>query len=463
MSATPHPHGGYYTQDQLRALVAHAASRGITVVPEIDLPGHVRALLAAYPEYGIGRHPVATSFGIFPEVLQLRDDTVTMVEQVFAELLDVFPSPWIHIGGDECPRDAVAQRPRQRPPRRRPGASSSVDDLQRWFTVHLHSWLTAHGRRVVGWDEILDDGPVPGAVVMAWRDVRYGLDALHQGNEVVMAPGPFTYFDRYQSDDPRERLGQPGLITWRDVVSYDPLDGIPADGGVACSASRDSCGANTCTTLAKSSTWRSPGWPCSPRSAWRGRVLADGIEQRLGAHLTRSRRGRRRVPTRSTARIPGNRAAPVAAGGGRPESQSTGAAGCRPTGGRPRPTDPRSAAPQPRTRRAAATARTTRRARPASPRLAVGQRAEFGRRAVIGHGHQIAQVALGHDAVLHAPEHVGDLAERVRPVRGIPQRAGRTPGTHDPLRVERLGGVSRRLRHPSRVVEAFELSGTRVG
>ncbi len=280
------PHGGYYPQDQLRSLVAHAASRGITVVPEIDLPGHVRALLAAYPEFGIGRNPVATTFGIFPEVLQLRNDTLTMVEQVFAELLDVFPSPWIHIGGDECPRGQWRDDPVSARLASARGISS-VDDLQRWFTGHLHRWLTAHGRRVVGWDEILDDGPVPDAVVMAWRDVRYGLEALAQGNEVVMAPGQFTYFDRYQSPDPDEPLGQPGLVTWRDVVSYDPTAGIPADrlGGLL--GVQGHLWSEYLHTPQEVEYMAFPRLALLAEVGWRGRVLAEGIEQRLDAHLAR--------------------------------------------------------------------------------------------------------------------------------------------------------------------------------
>jgi len=223
------PHGGYYTQDQLRSLVAHAAERGVTIVPEIDLPGHVRSLLAAYPEFGEpGAQPttVATRPGIFPEVLHLSDASVAMVEAVLTELLDVFPSPDIHIGGDECPREqwrasaAAAELAVER-------GLAGVEQLQPWFTRHLGEWLAARGRRLVGWDEIIDDGAqVPGAVVMSWRGSEPGARAMVQGNDVVLAAPPF-YLDFYQSPSPDEPYAIGGLSTWEDVLTTDPYAGLP--------------------------------------------------------------------------------------------------------------------------------------------------------------------------------------------------------------------------------------------
>lgn len=225
------PHGGFYTQDQLRSLVAHARERGVTVVPEIDLPGHVRSLLAAYPEFGepgAGPTTVATRPGIFPEVLHLSDATVAMVETVLTELLDVFPSPDIHIGGDECPRDqwrisaAAAELAAER-------GLAGVDGLQPWLTRHLSDWLSERGRRLVGWDEIIDDGArVPGAVVMSWRGSEPGARAIAQGNDVVLAAPPF-YFDFYQSRAPEEPYAIGGLSTWEDVLTTDPYAGLPPE------------------------------------------------------------------------------------------------------------------------------------------------------------------------------------------------------------------------------------------
>ena len=226
------PHGGFYTQDQLRSLVAYAAERGITVVPEIDMPGHVRALLAAYPQFGEDPkgegHTVATTFGVFEEVLNLTDETVAMVEDVFSELIDVFPSEFIHIGGDECPKvqwqdsEAAAALARER-------GLEKVALLQRWFTAHLRDWLAGRGRRLVGWDEIIDEAEVPGAVIMSWQGTAPGIKALAQGNEVVMAPWRPTYFDHYQSKQDEEPYAIGGYSPWEHVLRYDPAKDIPRE------------------------------------------------------------------------------------------------------------------------------------------------------------------------------------------------------------------------------------------
>lgn len=221
------PHGGCYTQDQLRALVAYAAERGITVVPEIDLPGHVRALLAAYPQAGESAEnlPVATTFGVFHEVLNLTDDTVAMVEDIFTELLEIFPSPYIHIGGDETPRTqwrASAQAAELA----RARALDGVDDLQRWFTEHLRGWLAERGRTLVGWDEIVDGVDVPGATVMSWRGAEPGRAAAAKGYDVVMAPKMQTYFDYYQSTSPDEPYAAARLAPLEQVLALDPLEGV---------------------------------------------------------------------------------------------------------------------------------------------------------------------------------------------------------------------------------------------
>ncbi len=222
------PHGGFYTQGQLRALVAYAAQRGVTVVPEIDLPGHVRSLLAAYPELGepdAEPTTVATTVGIFPEVLHLDDTTVAMVETILTELLDVFPSELIHIGGDECPRQqwegstAAAGLAADR-------GLSGVESLQPWFTAHLRDWLAARGRRLVGWDEIIDEGPLAGAVVMSWRGAEPGARAMAAGNEVILCAPPY-YLDHYQSAGPDEPYAIGGLATWQDVFTTDPYAAVP--------------------------------------------------------------------------------------------------------------------------------------------------------------------------------------------------------------------------------------------
>ena len=225
------PHGGYYTQDQLRSLVAYAGVRGVTVVPEIDLPGHVRALLTAYPEFGepgAAAPGVAETFGVFDEVLHLGDETMTMVEGVFEELLDVFDAPWIHVGGDECPRTqwrASAAAGELAARRGLPG----VDHLQRWFTEHLRGWLADRGRTLVGWDEIIAEAAVPGAVVMSWRGTEPGLRALAAGNEVVMTPAVPYYLDHYAAAGEDEPHAIGGRNTWESVAGHDPFAGVPPD------------------------------------------------------------------------------------------------------------------------------------------------------------------------------------------------------------------------------------------
>ena len=222
------PHGGCYTHDQLRSLVRYAADRGVTVMPELEFPGHVRAVLNAYPELGndpARRLATATTFGIFPEVLNLSEMTMEFVLDLYTELLDVFPSPYVHVGGDECPREewlASAEARRLAGERGLPGP----EHLQRWFTRSLRDWLAARGRKLVGWDEICDEGPLDGAVAMVWRDARHGQTAAAAGMDVVLAPLSHTYFDHYPSDDDAEAYAIGGLTTTEQAYSLDPLAGI---------------------------------------------------------------------------------------------------------------------------------------------------------------------------------------------------------------------------------------------
>ena len=222
------PHGGSYTVDQLRAVVAYADSRGVTVVPEIDLPGHALALLAAYPDLGNdpGRaYATATTFGVFEEVLNLSDDTLRRVLEVYAELLEVFPGPYVHIGGDECPRTEWLASPAAQALATERGLPD-VTHLQRWFAEQLRDWLAARGRRLVGWDEICDEGPLEGAVAMAWRGAAYGVAAAAAGLDVVMAPETHTYLDYYPGAGADEPYAIGGLMTTEKVYGFEPLEGM---------------------------------------------------------------------------------------------------------------------------------------------------------------------------------------------------------------------------------------------
>jgi hexosaminidase len=217
------PHGGFYTQDELRGLVAFAARRGIEVVPEIDLPGHVTAAIAAYPSLGNSSKPVAVSreWGIHTSVLNLNQTTLDFCTNVLDELIDVFPSHWVHIGGDECPTAEWEANPAVRDRLRELGLSG-VEQIQEWFTGLITAHLRRRGRTAVVWDEAVTDGLDDSTLVMAWRSERHGLEAAARGYDVIMSPQDRTYLDWRQSEAPDEPVAQPGLTTLRQVYDYDP-------------------------------------------------------------------------------------------------------------------------------------------------------------------------------------------------------------------------------------------------
>ncbi len=218
------PHGGYYTKDDLRELVAFAAERHVTVVPEVDMPGHVVAALAAYPVLGNThrRLEVGTRWGVYSQVLNLEERTLEFCADIVDELCDLFPSPFVHLGGDECPTTEWARSPKARALMATEGLAS-VRQLQGWFTKRVAAHVTARGRRVVGWDEILE-GPVPDdAVVMSWRGVKGGVEAALAGHDVVMAPEEWLYFDWAYRDDPAEPLAIRGSTPVEKVYSFDPV------------------------------------------------------------------------------------------------------------------------------------------------------------------------------------------------------------------------------------------------
>ncbi|WP_203453882.1 beta-N-acetylhexosaminidase [Jiangella aurantiaca] len=221
------PHGGYYTLDDLREIVTYAAQRSITVVPEIDLPGHVQAVVAAYPELGNTGRPIEVrrTWGISPHVLAPTDEALAFAREVLGTVLDAFPGPWVHLGGDECPRTEWRESPAAATRAAQLGLGS-VDELQSWFLRALHADVTAAGRRVVGWDEVIDDGGMPAdTVVMAWQDGARGPAATAAGHDVVMSPQQVTYYDHYQSDGADEPLAIGGLTTVEDVAAWEPAAG----------------------------------------------------------------------------------------------------------------------------------------------------------------------------------------------------------------------------------------------
>jgi len=222
------PHGGFYTQDDVREVVRYAADRFITVLPEIELPGHARAAIASYPEFGndvAGTDlDVGTWWGIYDKgaVFGVDDRVFAFLENILAEVLDLFPSKFIHIGGDEVRKNEWRESAAAQAKIKSLGLKDE-DELQSWFVRHFDDWLAKHGRRLVGWDEILEGGLAPGATVMSWRGEEGGIAAAKAGHDVVMAPQKPTYFDHYQSKDPKEPQAIGGHNSLADVYAYEPV------------------------------------------------------------------------------------------------------------------------------------------------------------------------------------------------------------------------------------------------
>ncbi|NUK06008.1 beta-N-acetylhexosaminidase [Streptomyces lunaelactis] len=222
------PHGGYYTQDDIREIVAYAAERHITVVPEIDIPGHSQAAIAAYPELGntdvvdTTTLSVWDNWGINPNVLAPTDTTLRFYEGVFEELLGLFPSAFVHIGGDECPKDQWKASPAAQARIKELGLADE-DELQSWFIRHFDTWLSGRGRRLIGWDEILEGGLAPGAAVSSWRGYAGGIAAAEAGHDVVMCPEQQVYLDHRQHGGADEPMPIGYVRTLEDVYRFEPV------------------------------------------------------------------------------------------------------------------------------------------------------------------------------------------------------------------------------------------------
>jgi hexosaminidase len=226
------PHGGFYSQAQLRELVAYAGRRGVRVMPEIDVPGHMQAALAAYPL--LGNDPdrpaqVRTTWGISSRILNVSDATVSFVTDVLDELVSVFPFELVHLGGDEVPPDEWLASPAAHE-RAKAAGLSTVEDLLGWWSGRLAGHLAGHGRRAAFWDEVLDRGAPPGSLLFGWRDETRVAAARAAGFEVVAVPQPYLYLDWAESDGPDEPLSiRPGLPLAK-VYGYEPGDVLGVQG-----------------------------------------------------------------------------------------------------------------------------------------------------------------------------------------------------------------------------------------
>ncbi len=228
--------GGFYTQGQIKEIVAYATARHITIVPEIDMPGHMSAAIAAYPELGNSDIPdyapiVQTKWGVHPYTLAPTEETFRFVDDVFTELCALFPSKYIHMGGDEAPKTQWDKSPRVRELMKKEGLEN-LHDVQSYFVKRVEKILAAKGRKLIGWDEIREGGLSPDATVMSWRGEAGGIASAKEGHDVVMTPNTHMYFDYYQAPAAQEHargkdheaIG--GLLTIDKVYSYNP---VPSD------------------------------------------------------------------------------------------------------------------------------------------------------------------------------------------------------------------------------------------
>ena len=229
---TPYGNGMWYTQDQIREIIEYAAAKGITIIPEIDLPGHMLAALAAYPELGCtgGPYDVWGDWGISDDVLCVgKEQTMQFLENVLSEICDLFPSEYIHIGGDECPKVRWEKCPRCQAKIRELGLKANEEYkpehfLQGYVMSRMEKFINSKGKRIIGWDEILEGEVAPNATIMSWRGVAGGLQAVHLGHDAIMTPNTFYYLDYYQSlDKEKEPLAIGGYLPIEKCYSYEPF------------------------------------------------------------------------------------------------------------------------------------------------------------------------------------------------------------------------------------------------
>jgi hexosaminidase len=216
--------GGFYSREDLQEIVAYAAERHVQLLPEIDMPGHMVAAIAAYPTLGNTdeRLTVRDTWGISSHVLNLEDGTVRFCTDVLDEVARIFPESYVHIGGDECPTTEWKSSPRAQEIMREMGYSDEAQ-LQGWFNALISEHLAQRQRRVVAWDDVLESGTDLDTILMAWQDEARGVAAVAAGHDVVMVPQQWLYFDRPESTDSEEPVGFPGVTTLKDVYLHDPV------------------------------------------------------------------------------------------------------------------------------------------------------------------------------------------------------------------------------------------------
>ena len=222
------PHGGFYTQEEARDLIKYAAERYVTIIPEIEIPGHSLAAISCYPELSCGledHYETATRWGIFKQVYCPKEETFKFLEDVFDEIIELFPSELIHIGGDECPKTSWKQCPHCQALIKKLGLKDEYE-LQSWFIQRMEKYINSKGRQIIGWDEILEGGLAPNAKVMSWLGEEGGIKAAQQHHEVVMSPYPKYYLDYWQGDPDSEPLAMGGPTLLRTMYEYEPVPAV---------------------------------------------------------------------------------------------------------------------------------------------------------------------------------------------------------------------------------------------
>ena len=218
-------YGGFYTKDEIRDIVAYASERYVTIIPEIEMPGHSLAALAAYPELACtdGPFEVAMTWGVFEDIYCPEDATFAFLENVLAEVIELFPGELVHVGGDEAPKTRWEESEFVQGLMVREGLADEME-VQSWFIQRIERFLNANGRRLIGWDEILEGGIAPNATVMSWRGTEGGIEAAREGHDVVMTPYSHLYLDYYQSaDQESEPLAIGGFLPLDTVYAYEPV------------------------------------------------------------------------------------------------------------------------------------------------------------------------------------------------------------------------------------------------
>jgi hexosaminidase len=219
------PIGGFYSQEEVRDIVRYAASRHVTIVPEIEMPGHAQAAISAYPELGIdddGRPPASHDWGVHTYLFNVEEGTFTFLENVLAEVITLFPGQFVHVGGDEAVKDRWRASPKVQARMKALGLPDEAA-LQGWFVARIGRYLEQHGRRLIGWDEILEGELPVDAAVMSWRGTKGAVEAAQRGHDVVLAPSPDLYMDYLESDSDNEPPGRPVIVRLEDVYAFEPL------------------------------------------------------------------------------------------------------------------------------------------------------------------------------------------------------------------------------------------------